>query len=307
MEGTGYETPAKAAESGNGQREPGFSRSGRGSLGATRRGAVMPIGGAEDRAPDGVILQAFVDLAGRESARIVVLSTASTDPDSGEDYIAIFERLGARSATLANIETREQANGSDMVHALESASGIFISGGDQARLSKLIGGTLAAEAIQRCHRQGAVVAGTSAGASILGAHMISNGAGEAPPHKGMIELAAGFGILDDVIIDQHFSTRGRIGRLLVAFAANPGLLALGIDENTALIIQPDGIAKAIGESSVTVVDGRNVYSDYHDRNDGEILTITGSQVHVLGPGRQFDLNRRELLHLVQEQTAVTVE
>src|SRR3954454_25356145 len=120
----------------------------------------------------------------------------------------------------------------------------------------------------------------------------------------MVEIVAGFGVLDDIIVDQHFSTRGRIGLLLVTFAANPGLIAFGVDENTVIIIQADGMAKVIGENSVTVVDGRNVYSDYQDRDDGEILTVTGSSLHVLAPGRIFDLNRREVLHLVQERVAL---
>jgi cyanophycinase len=267
------------------------------------KGPVMPIGGAEERSPGGGILRTFVDLAKKPEARIVVVPTASSEPDTGEDYVEVFARMGA-SAEIARIASREDANSDEMVKLLEDASGIFITGGDQARLSTLMVGTLGAETIQRCNKEGTVVAGTSAGASILGAHMMSNGVSEAPPHKGMVEIVAGFGLLDDLIVDQHFSTRGRIGRLLVTFAANPGLIALGIDENTALVIQGDGSAKVIGKNSVTVLDSRNVYSNYHDCADGDILTITGAAIHVMAPGRVFDLNRREVLFLKQEQTAV---
>jgi cyanophycinase len=268
----------------------------------SRRGAIMPIGGAEERSPQGVILRTFVDLAGQESARIVILPTASSDPTAGEDYAEIFHRIGARSVEIARIESREDANDERQVTRFGEATGIFITGGDQARLSKLVVGALVAETIQQRSLEGATIAGTSAGASILGAHMMSDGESEASPHKGMVEIVTGFGVLDDIIIDQHFSTRGRIGRLLVTFAANPGLIAFGIDENTALVIQHDGIAQAIGKGSVTVVDGRGVYSDYHDLDEGEILSIIGSQIHVLAPGRFFDLERRTVLHLVQEQT-----
>ena len=268
------------------------------------KGPVVPIGGAEERSPNGVILRTFVDLAGKSDARIVVIPTASSEPDTGQDYVEIFRRIGATSAEIARIESREDANSDAMVEMLGSASGIFITGGDQARLSKLMVGTRATEAIKRCNAEGTVVAGTSAGASILSTHMLANGLSEETPHKGMVEIVAGFGLLDDIIVDQHFSTRGRIGRLLVTFAANPGLIAFGIDENTALVIRGDGSAKAIGENSVTIVDGRDVYSDYHDRDDGDVLTITGSSLHVMAPGRVFDLNRREILHLKQEQTAV---
>ncbi|MFL5761150.1 MAG: cyanophycinase [Thermomicrobiales bacterium] len=269
-----------------------------------RKGPVMPIGGAEERSPHGAVLRTFVDLAGKSEARIVVIPTASSEPDTGEDYVEAFSRMGA-AAEIAKIASREDANSDEMVELLEAASGIFITGGDQARLSALMVGTRAADMTRHRNKDGIVVAGTSAGASILGAHMMSDGMSEAPPHKGMVELVAGFDLLEDVIIDQHFSTRGRVGRLLVTFAANPGLVAFGIDENTAVVIQADGSAKAIGENSVTVVDGRNVYSDYHDRKDGEILTITGSSLHILAPGRVFDLNRREVLHLKQEQTAMS--
>jgi cyanophycinase len=267
-----------------------------------RRGAVMPIGGGEERAPHGVILRTFVDLAGRDSARIVILPTASSDSTAGEDYADIFKRIGAGAVEIARLENREEANDERQVARFAEATGIFITGGDQARLSKLVVGTRVADTIQQRSLEGATIAGTSAGASILGAHMMSNGESEASPHKGMVELVAGFGVLDDIVIDQHFSTRGRIGRLLVTFAANPGLTAFGIDEDTALVIQHDGIAKAIGEGSVTVVDGRGVYSDYHDRERGEILSITGAEIHVLAPGRLYDLNRRVVLHLMQEQT-----
>jgi cyanophycinase len=132
--------------------------------------------------------------------------------------------------------------------------------------------------------------------------MMQNGESESPPHKGMIEIVAGFGLLQDIVIDQHFNRRGRIGRLLATFAANPGLIAFGIDEDTGVIVTPDGMATAVGSQSVTVLDGRNTYSDYHDRVDGEILTITGASIHVLAPGRIFDLEHRRVLHLVQEQT-----
>jgi len=266
----------------------------------------MPIGGAEERTKHGVILHAFVDLAGRDQARIVVLPTASSDPTAGQDYIEIFRQIGATTVELASINSREEANGDAMVALLAEATGIFITGGDQARLSKLVVGTRAMEAIRATNARGAVVAGTSAGASILGAHMMAGGESETPPYKGLVEVVAGFGLLQDIIVDQHFSTRGRIGRLLTVFSANPGLVAFGIDEDTAVVVGPDGLAKAIGTKSVTVVDGRDVYSDYHDRADGEILTITGSSLHVLAPGRIFDLRTRHILHLRQDQTAVAI-
>jgi cyanophycinase len=268
-------------------------------------GIVMPIGGAEERSPQGSILKAFIDYAGGQDARIMIVPTASEEPGTGQDYVEVFTKLGARSVEIAQIYRREDADDEALLARLKEMTGVFITGGDQSRLNKLVVGTRFAETLRDRNQQGIVVAGTSAGASILGAHMMAGGISEASPHKGMVEMVAGFGLVQDIIIDQHFSERGRVARMLVTFAGNPGLIAFGIDENTAMVIHSDGMAKAIGEGSVTVVDGRNVYSDYHDLEDGQILTITGSHIHVLAPGRIFDLNRREVLHLQQEQAPLS--
>ncbi len=265
------------------------------------KGIVMPIGGAEDRTPAGVILNRFIDFAGGEQARIMIVPTASEDGDTGEDYADVFRKIGAKSAEIAQISDRESANGDDLLARLDDMTGVFITGGDQSRLNKLLVGTRFASALRDRNRAGLAVAGTSAGASILAAHMMAGGISEAPPHKGMVEMVAGFGLLEDIIVDQHFSQRGRVARLLVTFAGNPGLIAFGLDENTAVIIRGDGMATVIGEGSMTVIDGRDVYSDYHDLDEGAILTISGSHIHVLAPGRIFDLNRRTVLHLHQEQ------
>jgi len=265
------------------------------------KGVVMPIGGAEERSPHGTILKEFVERCGGEDARILIVPTASSESDTGDDYAEIFTRIGARSAAVAPIDDRESANSDELIAQLAASTGVFVTGGDQSRLNKLVVGTRFAEALRDRNGAGMTVAGTSAGASILGAHMMAGGMSEVPPHKGLVEMVAGFGLLQDIIIDQHFSQRGRVARLLVTFAGNPGLIAFGIDENTAVIIGGDGMAKVIGVGSVTVVDGRNVYSDYHDLDDGDILTITGAHIHVLAPGRIFDLNRRIVLHLAQEQ------
>jgi cyanophycinase len=270
-------------------------------------GAVMPIGGAEERSQHGAILKSFVDLCGREDARIVVLPSASEDPTAGNDYVDIFHRLGVRTVDNVRIDSREAANAGQSLSMLQQATGVFISGGDQARLNALVVGTKFAELLRdRNATERLTVAGTSAGASLLSMLVMSGGESEAPPYKGMVDIVAGFGLLTDVVIDQHFNSRGRIGRLLATFSACPGLIAFGIDENTALIFK-DGVAKAIGEQSVIVLDGRDIYSDYGDRSDGDLLTITNARIHVLAPGRMFDLERREVLYFIQEQTRTEME
>ncbi len=182
---------------------------------------------------------------------------------------------------------------------LRNATGIYITGGDQARLVALLAGTLVMECIRLRNADGVVVAGTSAGASILPAHLMAGGTGlagdssDAAARKGMVELVAGFGLLQDVIVDQHFSQRGRMGRLLATFAANPGLLGIGLDEDTAVLIDREGVLEVLGSNMVTIVDGRDATSDYYEREIGDVLTVVRSSLNVLGPGRKFDLNRRQ--------------
>jgi len=262
----------------------------------------MPIGGAEESEPGGEILERFVALAGGKRARIAVIPTASGEPRrSGEGYVELFQTMGAKTAEWLRIEQRHDANQDESLRLLRDASGIFITGGDQTRLVELLVGTLVMECIRLRNAEGVMVAGTSAGASIVSAHMMGGGTGvggnsnESAARKGMVEIVTGFGLLQDVIIDQHFSQRGRMGRLLSAFAANPGLIGIGLDEDTAVLIDREGTLEVLGSGMVTIVDGRDTVSDYFDRKEGEVLTITGSSLHVLGPGARFDLNARRAI------------
>ncbi len=264
------------------------------------QGPVMPIGGAEDKGVGGEILERFVALAGGEAARIAIVPTASEDPEGmGQQYVEVFNKLGATAADWLRVEQRSDANAGPALDLLEEATGIFITGGDQARLVALMAGTLSMEMIRRRNAEGVVVAGTSAGASIVGAHLMSgenmlpHNSNDAAACKGMVELVAGFGLLQDVIIDQHFSQRGRLGRLMTAYAANPGLLGIGLDEDTAVVIDREGTLEVLGSSMVTIIDGRNAVSDYNEREVGEVLTVVNSHLFLLGPGRRFDLNTRQ--------------
>jgi cyanophycinase len=266
-------------------------------------GTVMPIGGGEDRAADGEseILKRFAQLSGGKRARILVTPTASEDPKSvGAEYVGVFRDLGVREADAIAITTREEANGEGANGLLQRATGVFITGGDQARLVTILGGTVFNESLQRRNAEGTVVAGTSAGASILGSHMVVGGTGQtesstdAAARRGIVELVAGFGLLEESIIDQHFSQRGRIGRLLSAFASSPGMISLGLDEDTAAIITPDGILETVGTGMVTIIDGRSTRSDYFAREVGEVLTVVDSSLHGVGPGSRFDLQARTL-------------
>lgn len=266
------------------------------------QGSVVPIGGAEDKGAKNpeAILKRFLKLAGGKDAKIVVIPTASETPDEmAETYTKVFNTLGAKAVEVLNIREREDANSDANIQLLKEASGIFITGGAQARLVALLAGTLSMECIRTRNADGVVVAGTSAGASILASHLMSGdshidgGTGDAAARKGMVELAAGFGLLQDIIVDQHFSQRGRMGRLLSVYAANPGLLSIGLDEDTAVVIDREGMLEVLGSGMVTIVDGRNATSVYYGRKLGGILTVVNSHLFVLGPGRRFDLNTRE--------------
>jgi cyanophycinase len=263
------------------------------------QGPVLAIGGAEDKGVGGEILDRFVALAGGDTARIAVIPTASEDPEEmGQQYVEIFGKAGAAGADWLRIGERSDANAGPALELLEQATGIFITGGDQARLVSLLAGTEAMECIRRRNAEGVVVAGTSAGASIVGAHLMSGenmlpqNSNDAAARKGMVTLVAGFGLLQDVIIDQHFSERGRMGRLMTAYAANPGLLGIGLDEDTAVVIDREGTLEVLGASMVTIIDGRNAVSDYNEREVGEVLTVVDSHLFLLGSGRRFDLDTR---------------
>ncbi|HLL51792.1 MAG TPA: cyanophycinase [Thermomicrobiales bacterium] len=264
------------------------------------QGPVMPIGGAEDKDPGSDVLERFMELAGGNQARIAIIPTASEEAqEAGERYIKVFRKLGAAEADWLRVEKRDDANSEAALELLRNATGIFITGGDQARLVALLAGTLVMECIRDRNAHGVVVAGTSAGASIVSAHLMSGGTGlagnsnDAAARKGMVELVAGFGLLQDIIVDQHFSQRGRMGRLLASFAANPGLLGIGLDEDTAVLINREGLLEVLGSNMVTIVDGRDATSDYYKREIGDVLTVVRSSLNVLGPGRKFDLNHRQ--------------
>ena len=211
-------------------------------------GTVIIIGGAEDKVRDRVILNRFVALAGGPDALVAVISTASSlGAEAGERYRQVFTELGCAKVRPLHAMTRNQANDETAALALRDATGIFLTGGNQLRLSSTIGGTRLADATLERFRHGAVVAGTSAGASAMSSHMIAFGASGATPKQRMAQIAAGLGLLPGVIVDQHFQQRNRLGRLLSVIAQNPSLLGLGVDEDTAGVVGPDHVLELDGE------------------------------------------------------------
>lgn len=190
------------------------------------------------------------------------MATASSfAAEVGERYREVFTDLGAARVDPILAEARPAANDDTHAALVEGATGIFLTGGNQLRLSSTIGGTRLSRAIEERHQAGAVVAGTSAGASALSTHMIAFGASGLTPKLRMAQISAGLGLLPGVIIDQHFQQRNRLGRLLALVAQNPSLLGIGIDEDTAGVVTPDHVFEVIGRGSVTIVDGTAAETD----------------------------------------------
>jgi cyanophycinase len=256
-------------------------------------GPIVAIGGAEDKLRERLILRRFVELAGGPAARLVVLPTASQLASTGPLYQQLFRKLGADRVDVLAVNTREDAVEPDWSEAVAAATGVFMTGGNQVRLSSVLGGTPLAEAIRRAHAGGAVVGGTSAGASILCEHMIAFGRRGAIPHQRMVHLAPGLGLTNRVIIDQHFRQRDRVGRLLTAVAYNPFLVGLGLDEDTAVIIDARQQLEVIGRHGVLVVDASALrHTNVHEAGGHSPLALLGVRLDVLVQGYRYDLERR---------------
>lgn len=266
----------------------------------------MIIGGAEDKLGRRAILKEFVSASGGSSARIAVIPTASSiGPEVVEVYDAVFRKLGASEVFAVGPSSREDAHDPVHVKSLAEASGIFMTGGNQLKLSAIICGTPLADAIVAAHENGVVVAGTSAGASIQSSHMVAFGVGGATPKQRMTQVAAGLGLVRSAVIDQHFDQRNRYGRLLMIVAQSPQLLGIGVDEDTAAIVEhvpggPDGqgeheVLRVSGRGAVTILDPSRIVSNAHEARRSAPLLASGVILHVLPSGSAFDLTSRTLL------------
>lgn len=256
-----------------------------------RRGRLFVIGGGEDREDRMVVLSRFVELAGGPSAKILVLTAASRlHADMWALYDRVFGELGVAERSTFEIASRPDAAEPALAEAILSADGIFLTGGDQKRLLALIGGTSAAEALHRAVKEnGAVLGGTSAGASALSEHMLFDGTREVLPQKGLVHLGAGLGFVRRVVLDQHFSERQRLGRLLSVVAQNPYLFGVGVDEDTALIVEPGRSIEVVGDGAVTVIDGREMLSNVVEAKAGQALELVDVRLHLLPAGSAYDL------------------
>jgi cyanophycinase len=260
--------------------------------GATR-GWIIPIGGAENKENDRHILERFVECSGGRDADIVVIPTASRLHETGPRYQRLFEDIGAARVAVMDFDTRRDCHEPGRLERMAQATGIFFTGGNQLRLSTLLGGTPVAKLVRARNAGGAAVGGTSAGASFLSEHMIAFGDEGSSVISGSVRLAPGLGLTNRFVIDQHFRQRDRLGRLLTALAYNPFAIGIGLDEDTAAYIGPDETVEVVGSGGVTIVDAAEVsYSSMDSVTEGEPVCMLGLKLHILVAGATFNMHTR---------------
>jgi len=254
-------------------------------------GHLLVIGGAEDKYNERRILKKFLELAGGDKAEILIIPVASDFPEFAADvYTQAFRNLGVANPRVLRATSRQDVAHADVERLTDGVTGVFMTGGDQMRLVSLLGGTKLAEKLRKMVRDTDIVmAGTSAGAAAMSTSMIVRGDASSHPHKNAVKLSPGLGFLKNIIIDQHFSERGRISRLITAVSYNPYNLGIGIDENTAIILDGKGVLEVFGKGSTTIVDGSQIsFNEIAEVADNEAFSICGVQFHVLRDGLVYN-------------------
>jgi cyanophycinase len=269
------------------------------------QGKLLIIGGAEDKEGDCKILREFLRCAGGTKAHIVIMTAATSLPgEVGDNYIRVFERLGAEDVRVLDTQTPDDAKNPEYLEAIEQATGIFFTGGEQARIITCLKDTKLDAAMHKRYSEGIIIGGTSAGAAMMPDMMIIEGDSETNPRVEVVAMGPGMGFLPNVVIDQHFAQRGRLGRLVTALLLQPAVLGFGIDENTAILVSGDEL-EVIGENAVTVIDESE---KLHDNIDGRLkdegLAICGAKLHILPHGYRFNLKTRQPVY---DSAATTAE
>lgn len=263
------------------------------SLQSTKN-AIFVIGGAEDKVHGKEILQTFFHHAGGTDARIGIVPCASREPNLiGERYYRLFSDMGAKEIKVLDVRDRSGADASGYRDFVADCTGIFLTGGDQLRLCGLLADTsLMNQIVSRAQKREISLAGTSAGAAVMGPHMISGGSSAESPNRSLVDMAAGLDIIPGVLVDQHFYNRNRLARLLSAISGHPELLGIGIDEDTCAIFESDGLIRVIGKGAVTIVDAREVsYSNQSQVEGNQPLSMHNLKLHILSYGDRYDLEQ----------------
>ncbi|WP_026079986.1 cyanophycinase [Spirulina subsalsa] len=269
--------------------------------------AILVIGGAEDKVHGREILHTFFNRSGAADAVIAIVPSASREPLLiGDRYRHIFEDMGAKRLEIIDIRERSQAEDPKYMEFLEECTGVFLTGGDQLRLCGLLAETPIMERIRDRVQKGEVtLAGTSAGAAVMGHHMIGGGGSGESPNRSLVDMAMGLGIIPEVLVDQHFHNRNRMARLLSAIAIHPDRLGVGIDEDTCAMFEQDGWIQVMGKGTVTIVDAQDLsYTNQMDVGVADPLSLHSLRLHILCHGDRYHLYQRHpLTPMTDEKSA----
>ncbi len=260
-------------------------------------GNLLIIGGAEDKLGQSKVLKHAIEMCGGPESKIMVLTTATQKPEEvGKEYRNVFSRLGVKSIDVLNVDTRTDANSDSVAQKISSAAGVFFTGGDQLRITSILGGTKTAKVLMDMYKKGIPIIGTSAGASVMSSVMIVDGNGNSAARKCTLGMSPGLGFIEQVIIDQHFEQRGRLGRLLIGVAQNPSVLGIGIDEDTSIKVYSNASFEVIGTNCVTVIDGNTIQeSNVSELKSEEIIALSNVTIHILPSGYGYDISQRKIL------------
>jgi len=252
---------------------------------------LVIVGGAEDRLQDRIILRKYVDYCGGSAAKIRIITAASGDPEGvWQSYRNVFMALGVEDVQRLVLDDRNSAHSPQVQPEILQADGIFMSGGDQSRLMDILWDTPAYQSMhQAFHVNGCCIGGTSAGAAVMSRHMIAQGPAVLRPSKEAVDTDIGLGFLSQAVVDQHFSERRRLARLLSTLAMRPDLLGVGIDEDTALVIERGEAIEVIGKGSVTLVDPSQMQSNVGELGSLEQIEMLGVQLHLLPAGHRYSV------------------
>lgn len=264
---------------------------------------LIVIGGNEDKKYDRTILKEAARRIG--SGKLVVCTAATNRPDETFNrYNTVFRGLGLKHIHKLQIDEREDAKSERSLKILDDAAGVFFTGGDQLKITSQLGDTPVYQRIHDLYHGGGVIIGTSSGASVMCETMLIAGSGDESHRIADLRMAPGFGLVRGLVIDQHFAERGRMGRLIGAVAQNPANLGIGIDENSAIILEQERNFYVLGSGAVYVLDGSGVTdSNIAEQTNGNILSIYDIKMHVLAQGDKFDLRERRPKPLTRGELA----
>ncbi len=262
-------------------------------------GILIPIGGGEDKKGKREVLCRVIHESGKKNPRICLITVATNVPaEVANDYKEAFKAIDHTLLHTIHFDMRSEADQPKFLDLVRKSDVVLFSGGDQLKLSSLMGGTQMLQLIKERYfnEKGFIVAGTSAGAAAMSDTMIISGSSQDALIKGELELTNGLDFIDSVFIDTHVTERGRFGRLIQTLAYNPGVLGIGLGEDTAIIIRHVRELEVIGSGLVVIADGAGIgYTDLMEIEKGDPITVEGIKMHILGPGKRFLLAEKRII------------